>query len=106
MPRAKKEKPNLDQPATQRQLMEITEMIKEFGTILLEKIEKVSQRVQEISQKVQEVSQKVDVNTSAIQSLDKRVRYQDDMPERLEHVLNQQYDLSRRVTALENPTQK
>lgn len=48
-----------------------------------------------------ELSQKVDINTDSIQSLDKRVRYQDDMPERLEHVESQQYELTRRVTALE-----
>jgi hypothetical protein len=50
----------------------------------------------------QEISQKVDMNTDAIKALDTRVRYQDDMPERLDHLEHQQYELTRRVIAIEN----
>ncbi|MDA1168785.1 MAG: hypothetical protein O3A36_00410 [bacterium] len=48
-----------------------------------------------------EIAEKVDLNTESVVALDKRVRYQDDLPERLEHVENQQYELTRRVAALE-----
>lgn len=50
----------------------------------------------------QDISRKVDLNTDSIRELDQKVRYQKDMPERLEHVENQQYQLTRRVRALEN----
>ncbi len=49
----------------------------------------------------QEILEKVELNQESIVALDKRVRYQDDLPERLEHVENQQYELTRRVVALE-----
>ncbi|MEK7499147.1 MAG: hypothetical protein AAB649_00910, partial [Patescibacteria group bacterium] len=48
-----------------------------------------------------EILERVELNQESIVALDKRVRYQDDLPERLEHVENQQYELTRRVTALE-----
>ncbi len=101
-----------DQPLTKRHLLEITNTIKEMGDFIMKelkgfRLEFESFRSEqqhfnkEISQKVKEVSQKVDANTSALTSLDKKVRYQEDMPERLEHVENKTYNLDRRVTALE-----
>lgn len=107
-----KKKRGLDQPLTKRHLLEITRTIREMGDFIMKelrdfRLEFESFRSEqqhfnkEITRKVEGVSQKVDVNTSALTALDKKVRYQEDMPERLEHVENKVYSLDRRVTALE-----
>lgn len=49
----------------------------------------------------QSIEKKVDMVDSSVKVLDKRVRYQKDMPERLEQVENDAYELKRRVTAVE-----
>jgi len=56
---------------------------------------------QEQQQFNKEIGSKVDMLTESVQALDKRVRNQDDMPERLKHVEDQQHSLARRVFALE-----
>ena len=47
------------------------------------------------------IEKKVDMLDRSVQTLDKRVRYQKDMPERLEQVENDTYDLKRRVAKVE-----
>lgn len=120
------EKDDLDKPATQRQLVEVMEMIKEFAGSMMKQFNGLRGEFNDLSgefdglrkevgglrvdfesfrdeQRVftRELGQKVDANTTAIQALDKRVRYQEDAPERLEHVETQQYDHERRITVLE-----
>ncbi|MEX1111920.1 MAG: hypothetical protein WEC84_00500 [Candidatus Andersenbacteria bacterium] len=109
-------KKDLDKPATQRQLVEITDTIKEVGSYLLQEIKTLKEEFttelkefrseQKENWKKQrqfnkEISQKVDANTSAMTALDRRVRHQEDMPERLDYVENKTYELGRRMTALE-----
>jgi Sec-independent protein translocase protein TatA len=97
---------------TQDQLKEVVDTIREVGDTIMEALLEFKKEMsdfklqQDLNWKEQkqfnkEIAQKVDMNTASLQALDKRVRYQDDMPERLDHVENQQYELTRRVTALE-----
>lgn len=95
-----------DQPATQGQLQSVIDTLHEVADFIIKEIkdfrlqEKFNWEEQRRFNK--EISQKVDMNTYSIKALDARVRYQDDMPERLEHVQNQQYRLTLRVKALED----
>lgn len=113
---SKKKTGNSDKPATQGQIESLIELIQESFGFLVGEMRKMqtglNQNVESIRiefdsfRKEQrdhnkEVSQKIDVGIESTQALDKRVRYQDDMPERLEHVESQQYELTRRVAALE-----
>ncbi len=101
----KKKSRDMDQPVTQRQFEDLVDTIRDMGGHIMEVIKdfRLEQKHnwEEQRQFNQEISQKVDMNTDSIRELDQKVRYQNDMPERLEHVENQQYELTRRVTALE-----
>lgn len=101
----KKKENNLDKPTTRRDLISVTDTMKEIATFIMKEFAdfRLEQKLnwEKQWQFNKEISQKVDMNTESIVALDKRVRYQDDLPERLEHVENQQYELTRRVTALE-----
>jgi len=105
-----------DKPATQGQVESLIQIMQDSFGFLVKEMRKMQKGVnkdigsiriefesfrKEQREYNKEISQKIDINTDSIESLDKRVRYQDDMPERLEHVENQQYELTRRVSALE-----
>jgi hypothetical protein len=99
------------------ELVTVVDTMKEIGNNLFEKMEALSKEIRWVAQDLKdfrkeqgqfnkEISQKVEMNTAAIVALDKRVRFQDDMPERLDHVESQQYELTGRVSKLEQTTSK
>lgn len=51
-----------------------------------------------------EIKKRFDVIDDSLMTLDKRVRYQEDMPERLEQVEKDTYELKRRVAKVEAST--
>ncbi|MEO6077215.1 MAG: hypothetical protein ABIP54_00320 [Candidatus Andersenbacteria bacterium] len=106
-----------NKPATQEDIVSVTDVMREIAGFIITEMrdgfQKSDKKIEELRleeklnwekqwQFNKEIVEKVDLNTDSVISLDKRVRYQDDMPERLEHVENQQYALTRRVAVLEN----
>lgn len=119
----KKKDQDLDKPVTQRQWNELIDLIRGMGDMLIGAMKDSADGLRKefktdladfrLEEKLnweqqrqfnKEISQKVDMNTDSIKALDAKVRYQDDMPERLDHVENQQHALTRRVLALEKKT--
>lgn len=118
-----KKSEDLDKPVTQHDLIAVTDTMREIADFMMTEMKNIVTQMKKgfseankdresirLEQQYRwekqeqfniEISEKVDINTIAVLALDKRVRYQDDLPERVEHVENQQYTLTRRVTALE-----
>lgn len=95
-----------DKPTTESQLQSVTDTIREVGGFIIKELNdfrlQEEHNWEEQRQFNKEITQKVDVMADSVQALDARIRYQDDMPERLGHVESRQHELTRRVKTLED----
>ena len=83
----RKQKISLDEQVLRKELTAVSSIIQDVAADLFNEFRILRGELKafrrEQKQFNREITTKVDINTTAIQSLDKRVRYQEDMPERL-----------------------